>query len=110
MDARYTHIRTCLHDAEDMEEAHPEEAEEEEEAGPAAGAVVLHEDKKYYPTAEEVYGPGVESLVSKLLSMYGVRPHSEGGEWAWCGVASEQALEYVLLTTRTRSTHCGESI
>mmetsp|Transcript_32249 Transcript_32249/g.84013 ORF Transcript_32249/g.84013 Transcript_32249/m.84013 type:complete len:1110 (+) Transcript_32249:169-3498(+) len=48
---------------EDMEEAHPEEAEEEEEAGPAAGAVVLHEDKKYYPTAEEVYGPGVESLV-----------------------------------------------
>lgn len=23
-------------------------------------AVVLHEDKKYYPTAEEVYGPEVE--------------------------------------------------
>ena len=23
-------------------------------------AVVLHEDKKYYPTAEEVYGPDVE--------------------------------------------------
>ena len=22
--------------------------------------VVLHEDKKYYPTAEEVYGPDVE--------------------------------------------------
>lgn len=22
--------------------------------------VVLHEDKKYYPTAEEVYGPEVE--------------------------------------------------
>lgn len=24
-------------------------------------AVVLHEDKKYYPTAEEVYGPEVEA-------------------------------------------------
>lgn len=26
-------------------------------------AVVLHEDKKYYPTAEEMYGEGVEALV-----------------------------------------------
>ncbi|KAJ6673329.1 116 KDA U5 SMALL NUCLEAR RIBONUCLEOPROTEIN COMPONENT [Salix viminalis] len=26
--------------------------------------VVLAEDKKYYPTAEEVYGPGVETLVN----------------------------------------------
>ncbi len=26
-------------------------------------AVVLHEDKKYYPTAEEIYGAGVEALV-----------------------------------------------
>ena len=25
--------------------------------------IVLHEDKKYYPTAEEVYGPDVETLV-----------------------------------------------
>ena len=24
--------------------------------------VVLHEDKKYYPTAEEVYGPDVEVM------------------------------------------------
>ncbi|TPX45586.1 hypothetical protein SeMB42_g03945 [Synchytrium endobioticum] len=28
-----------------------------------SNAIVLHEDKKYYPTAEEVYGPGVETLV-----------------------------------------------
>lgn len=35
-------------------------AEEEEEPGMQ---VVLHEDKKYYPTAEEVYGADVESLV-----------------------------------------------
>ena len=25
--------------------------------------VVLHEDKKYYPTPEEVYGPDVETIV-----------------------------------------------
>ncbi|KAJ3279348.1 U5 small nuclear ribonucleoprotein component [Borealophlyctis nickersoniae] len=33
--------------------------------GSSAGQVVLHEDKKYYPTAEEVYGPGVETLVQE---------------------------------------------
>ncbi len=27
--------------------------------------VVLHEDKKYYPTAEEIYGPDVEALVQE---------------------------------------------
>ena len=27
--------------------------------------IVLHEDKKYYPSAEEVYGPGVETLVQE---------------------------------------------
>lgn len=26
-------------------------------------AVVLHEDKRYYPTAMEVYGPDVETIV-----------------------------------------------
>lgn len=30
---------------------------------PSSSAVVLHEDKKYYPTAEEVYGPNTETLV-----------------------------------------------
>ena len=28
----------------------------------ASQAVVLHEDKKYYPTAEEIYGPDVETI------------------------------------------------
>lgn len=28
--------------------------------------VVLHEDKKYYPTAEEVYGPEVEVSVNTI--------------------------------------------
>ncbi|KAI8057091.1 P-loop containing nucleoside triphosphate hydrolase protein [Syncephalis plumigaleata] len=40
--------------------------------------VVLHEDKKYYPTAEEVYGEGVETLVqeedTQLLSEPIVQP------------------------------------
>ena len=38
------------------------EEEEEEEENPET-AIVLAEDKKYYPTAEEVYGPGTETLV-----------------------------------------------
>lgn len=32
-------------------------------AGPSGQQIVLHEDKKYYPTADEVYGEGVETLV-----------------------------------------------
>lgn len=28
-------------------------------------AIVLHEDKKYYPSAEEVYGPDVETIVQE---------------------------------------------
>jgi hypothetical protein len=28
-------------------------------------SVVLHEDKKYYPTAEETYGAGTEALVQE---------------------------------------------
>ncbi|KAG0053013.1 U5 small nuclear ribonucleoprotein component [Gryganskiella cystojenkinii] len=31
----------------------------------AQNQIVLHEDKKYYPTAEEVYGEGVEALVEE---------------------------------------------
>mmetsp|Transcript_22656 Transcript_22656/g.57692 ORF Transcript_22656/g.57692 Transcript_22656/m.57692 type:complete len:994 (-) Transcript_22656:539-3520(-) len=52
--------------AGDVEMADGDAADEEDEdAGPMAGAVVLHEDKKYYPTADEVFGPGVESLVQE---------------------------------------------
>ncbi|KAG6336238.1 hypothetical protein ID866_2857 [Astraeus odoratus] len=32
---------------------------------PVHRAVVLHEDKQYYPTAEEVYGPDVETMVQE---------------------------------------------
>jgi U5 small nuclear ribonucleoprotein component len=46
-------------DEEDEEEVEAMEEEEEQEEV-ASNAVVLHEDKKYYPTPEELYGPGVE--------------------------------------------------
>uniref|UniRef100_A0A8C4Q4R8 Tr-type G domain-containing protein n=1 Tax=Eptatretus burgeri TaxID=7764 RepID=A0A8C4Q4R8_EPTBU len=39
------------------------EGDAEDEAGTME--VVLHEDKKYYPTAEEVYGPEVETVVQE---------------------------------------------
>ena len=32
---------------------------------PARNAVVLHEDKQYYPTAQQVYGEDVETLVQE---------------------------------------------
>ena len=54
-----TLTHTCAVDMMDGDGAHEEE---EEDAGPMEGAVVLHEDKKYYPTAEEVYGPGTTSM------------------------------------------------
>eukprot|EP00955_Chlamydomonas_euryale_P031973 335153-Chlamydomonas_euryale.AAC.1 len=39
-----------------------DEGDEDEEAEPGM-QVVLHEDKKYYPSADEVYGESVEALV-----------------------------------------------
>jgi len=40
-----------------------EEIEHDEEETGQSMAIVLHEDKKYYPTAGEVYGPDVETIV-----------------------------------------------
>jgi hypothetical protein len=34
-------------------------------AEPTHKAVILHEDKQYYPSASEVYGEGVETLVQE---------------------------------------------
>lgn len=54
------------HDAEDDEAAADarmdmlQNEEEEEEPGTS---IVLHEDKKYYPTAEETFGAETETLV-----------------------------------------------
>ncbi|KXS20267.1 P-loop containing nucleoside triphosphate hydrolase protein [Gonapodya prolifera JEL478] len=36
---------------------------------PPSTAIILHEDKKYYPTAEEVYGRDVETLVQEEDTM-----------------------------------------
>lgn len=45
--------------------------------------VVLHEDKKYYPTAEEVYGPEVETIVQEedTQPLTGEWGGSCGREW-----------------------------
>lgn len=48
--------------------------------------VVLHEDKKYYPTAEEVYGPEVETIVQEEDT----QPLT--GEWALEGGGDLRAL------------------
>ncbi|GBE77516.1 Pre-mRNA-splicing factor cwf10 [Sparassis crispa] len=50
-------------------EEEPMEVQEEtalmEADEPVHNAVVLHEDKQYYPSAEDVYGPEVETLVQE---------------------------------------------
>ncbi|KAF8333143.1 P-loop containing nucleoside triphosphate hydrolase protein [Cantharellus anzutake] len=51
-----------------MEEDEPEDnsgALMEIDDGPQPSAVILHEHKKYYPTAEEVYGEDVEAIVQE---------------------------------------------
>eukprot|EP00741_Cyanophora_paradoxa_P015747 tig00020904_g15202.t1 len=35
----------------------------EEDDGPVSNAIILAEDKKYFPSAEELYGPSVETMV-----------------------------------------------
>ena len=44
-----------IQDDDDMD---PDDADDAPEM-----QVVLHEDKKYYPTAQEVYGPEVEVIL-----------------------------------------------
>uniref|UniRef100_A0A7N5ZV13 116 kDa U5 small nuclear ribonucleoprotein component n=1 Tax=Anabas testudineus TaxID=64144 RepID=A0A7N5ZV13_ANATE len=59
-------------DDDDDLEAEDRDGDEDDEDEPADAdddvpgmEVVLHEDKKYYPTAEEVYGPEVETIVQE---------------------------------------------
>ncbi|KAK0057912.1 116 kDa U5 small nuclear ribonucleoprotein component [Biomphalaria pfeifferi] len=42
-----------------------DDMDQDEAENPAEMQVVLHEDKKYYPTPEEVYGPDVETIVQE---------------------------------------------
>jgi U5 small nuclear ribonucleoprotein component len=49
---------------EAAQEAPTEEQMDVDDEGPS-NAVILHEDKQYYPTAAQVYGEGVETLVEE---------------------------------------------
>ncbi|XP_013099723.1 116 kDa U5 small nuclear ribonucleoprotein component [Stomoxys calcitrans] len=49
------------HDDDAMDEEEDQNEDEDKEVT----AVVLHEDKRYYPTAVEVYGPDVETIVQE---------------------------------------------
>ncbi len=51
-------------DQDEEEPANDQQLMAIDEDGPS-NAVVLHEDKQYYPTAQQVYGPGVETLVQE---------------------------------------------
>ncbi|KDN53116.1 P-loop containing nucleoside triphosphate hydrolase protein [Tilletiaria anomala UBC 951] len=77
---RQQHVSPRIHDElpplEGYGDAGAEEGDHEmDTAGPsmalmqvneaASNAVILHEDKKYYPDASEVYGEGVETLVQE---------------------------------------------
>ncbi len=47
----------------DMLQQGEQDAEDEEEDEEPSSSIVLHEDKKYYPTAEETFGAETETLV-----------------------------------------------
>lgn len=58
-------VETCHgFDILQRDEDEDDEPADEDENVPGM-EVVLHEDKKYYPTAEEVYGPEVETIVQE---------------------------------------------
>ncbi|XP_052246978.1 116 kDa U5 small nuclear ribonucleoprotein component-like [Dreissena polymorpha] len=52
-------------EAEKFPDADDDEAMDADDDDAADMQVVLHEDKKYYPTPEEVYGPEVETIVQE---------------------------------------------
>ncbi|XP_065683587.1 116 kDa U5 small nuclear ribonucleoprotein component isoform X2 [Hydra vulgaris] len=52
-------------DDDDREDANEETTEKDNDTVEVSHAVVLHEDKKYYPSAVEVYGPDVETIVQE---------------------------------------------
>ncbi|KAG9670861.1 1 U5 small nuclear ribonucleoprotein component, partial [Aureobasidium melanogenum] len=56
-----------LYDQDEPDEvaaAHDQQLMEVDDEGPS-NAVVLHEDKQYYPTAQQVYGQDVETMVQE---------------------------------------------
>ncbi|XP_058806978.1 116 kDa U5 small nuclear ribonucleoprotein component [Phymastichus coffea] len=62
----YGNIGDDADDREPSDEEIEEDKDENKDAGESNSmAVVLHEDKRYYPSALEVYGPEVETLVQE---------------------------------------------
>ncbi|KAF5368523.1 hypothetical protein D9758_002457 [Tetrapyrgos nigripes] len=53
------------YDDEDESMPAPEESALMEVDEPVHNAVILHEDKQYYPSAQDVYGEGVETMVQE---------------------------------------------
>lgn len=58
-------VQFILLQVDEEEEDEDQTEVDEEEDGGGGMKVVLHEDKKYCPTAEEVYGPEVETIVQE---------------------------------------------
>uniref|UniRef100_A0A336MK33 CSON002857 protein n=1 Tax=Culicoides sonorensis TaxID=179676 RepID=A0A336MK33_CULSO len=50
---------------DDIDDEMPDDEEIEPDEDKTSRAVVLHEDKRYYPTSLEVYGPDVETIVQE---------------------------------------------
>ncbi|KAK5723942.1 hypothetical protein LTR17_013784 [Elasticomyces elasticus] len=59
-----TYAQYLDHDAASPPPANDDQLMEIDETGPS-NAVVLHEDKQYYPSASQLYGPDVETLVQE---------------------------------------------
>lgn len=63
-----------------------------EEPGPSSTAVVLAEDKQYYPAADEVYGAGTEALVmeedAQPLEVIAAGGWGADGRRAWCAASA----------------------
>lgn len=60
---RYGRANLNRGDENDDEGQAMDQDDQDEHDDEAPGAVVLHEDKKYYPSAQEVYGTEVETIV-----------------------------------------------
>jgi U5 small nuclear ribonucleoprotein component len=63
-------------EAQEEDDAHDQQLMEVDK-GPS-NAVILHEDKQYYPSASDVYGPDVEVLLRTTQRRAGLRPRREG--------------------------------
>lgn len=68
VDLDQQHVAADSDDADEVEDTTRMDEDvsgdgEEDEDGAPSTAIVLHEDKKYYPSAEEVFGPDTEALV-----------------------------------------------